>query len=242
MTAELWRKGSRTGDGVQRQMGSHGRAAMASRTGWCLSRGRGWAARLLRKGFPGSPPSSPGAAGSLLVLHPQPGEHKAAASNADSAVRLPSSSPAERTCRDTAGGGGEASGWGVWGRVRWGKGRMAVSFPQSASRAPRCLHQPECKSTPRLQLCLGAQGRAGCGVRGPGRPQRQALCWQDGYARRSGGEAPGRLKTRPRSLKENKHLCPGILQGGGWCHWDPLPAQGSGPFGRVHVPWFLCLF
>ena len=38
------------------------------------------------------------------------GEHKAAASNADSAVRLPSSSPAERTHRDTVGGGGEASG------------------------------------------------------------------------------------------------------------------------------------
>lgn len=115
---------------------------------------------------PGSPPSSPGAADSLLVLHPQPGEHKAAMSNADSAVRLPSSSPAERTRRDTAGGGGEASGWGVWGGGRGGEGREAVSFPQSASRALRCLHNAWVQiytSSPNDRVCLNTYPQACCG-------------------------------------------------------------------------------
>ena len=115
---------------------------------------------------PGSLPSSPGAADSLLVLHLQPGEHKAAMSNADSAVRLPFSSPAERTRRDTAGGGGEASGWGVWGGRRGGEGREAVSFPQSASRALRCLHNAWVQiytSSPNDRVCLNTHPQACCG-------------------------------------------------------------------------------
>ena len=84
---------------------------------------------------PGSPPSSRGAAGSLLVLHPQPGEHKAAASNADSAVRLPSSSAAERTRRDSAGGGEKPQGE-ERGDEGGGRGKGGCQLPSEHLQGP----------------------------------------------------------------------------------------------------------